>query len=260
MRVKPQGDQERHTEAWRALEDNLKTVRNMVRNSTKEINVLLAAAKRAGAAMENHKKSGARGSKLTARVAKRLVKTATARIENYHIATLWQVVVLATCVEAYLQDVLSEAAALDGTLMGRSGLSVPYSKVIASQSLSELAKAMRDNWARAWVAHGGPSKWLKRLEALGARGYEVNLATQMELIWGVRHLVVHHAGTATTEFLALYPQTPKSPEGKIRVGSKGLGSFVEACKAFLDVTEEYLLSRYPTLGSKADLKRTNESS
>src|SRR5207247_11316116 len=120
-------------------------------------------------------------------------------------ASLWQVVMLVTCVEAYLQDVLSAAARADPDLMSKSQQLAPYADIIAATSLDELANELRARWARGWLADGGPTRWISRFERMGARGYPDDLAARLERIWGIRHVVVHSAGVATPDSVQRHP-------------------------------------------------------
>ena len=130
-------------------------------------------------------------------------------IERFQAHKPWAVVILATCVEAYLQDLLADAAGIDTDLMGRSEQRAMYSDVIAAASLDELAAGSRTKWARGWVADGGPAKWIRSLLAMSARGYADDLSARLELVWGIRHVVVHRAGTADADFVG--PHRARNP-------------------------------------------------
>ena len=67
----------------------------------------------------------------------------------------WQVVVLVTCVEAYLQDVLSAAARLDPTLMAKSDQQAPYADILAATTLEDITNELRARWARGWLERHG---------------------------------------------------------------------------------------------------------
>jgi hypothetical protein len=154
---------------------------------------------------------------------------------------------LVTCVEAYLQDVLAGAAAVDPTLMSKSEQSAAYSDVIEAASLQALGDKLRDQWARAWLSRGGPTRWIDRLEKMGARGYPSNLAGRLELFWGIRHLAVHTAGVATAEFIARHPGVVKAPGDRVKVNNNYFKSFIDAVWEFVKPTEKYLLARYPSM-------------
>ena len=92
-----------------------------------------------------------KATRLLKRVAK-TVKSATDRVE---IITLWQVVMLVTCVEAYLRDVLAAAASVDDELMNKSEQRAVYADVIGAASLEALAHDLRVRWARGWLRDRG---------------------------------------------------------------------------------------------------------
>lgn len=159
----------------------------------------------------------------------------------------WQVVILVTCVEAYLQDVLEAAAAIDPELMAKSEQTALYADVMAALSLDELATDMRRMWASKWLSDGGPTRWLERLERMGARGFPSDLKEKLELIWGIRHATVHRAGVATPDFVRRHPGAVKAIGNRIKVGQKQLSEYVHATISMLEPIERYFLSRYPAL-------------
>jgi hypothetical protein len=173
------------------------------------------------------------------------------QLERYGTTTLWQVVMLVTCVEAYLQDVLTAAASIGPELMNESQQKVPYADVIAANSLEELSNEMRARWARGWLRDGGPTRWISRLGKMGARCYPTDLAPQLELIWGIRHTVVHSGGIATAEFVRRHPGVVKAAGTPLRVGTRDIVRYIDATKVFMTPTEEFFLARYPSLAVEA---------
>jgi hypothetical protein len=160
---------------------------------------------------------------------------------------LWQVVILVTCVEAYLQDMLTAAASVDPQLMSKSEQLAPYSEVIAAASVEALANELRVRWARGWLSDGGPSRWIERLSKMGARGYPNDLAPRLERFWGIRHVVVHAAGVATADFVKRHPGVVKAAGDRVRVDHHDFKKFFEAVKEFLGPSERFFLARYPLL-------------
>jgi hypothetical protein len=108
------------------------------------------------------------------------------RLERYRTATLWQVVMLVTCVEAYLQDVLAAAASVDPEFMRESKQVAPYADVVSATSLDDLANDLRQRWARGWLSDGGPTRWISRLNGMGAKSFPTDLAPRLELAVEVR--------------------------------------------------------------------------
>ncbi len=235
-----------HTNAWLAFEQNLDSISHMVYLGGREIRLLKAEATRLSNLEIGDLTKKANEAKLI-RSIKRFSKTTQARLERYGTVNLWQVVMLVTCIEAYLQDLLSIAASVDPELMSKSQQLAPYADVIAATSLADLANDLRARWARGWLSDGGPTRWISRLERMGARGYPDDLAPRMELIWGIRHAVVHTAGVATKDFVKRYPGVVKAAGDRLRVGSKDYGTFLDAVKGFMEPTEQFFLARYPSL-------------
>jgi hypothetical protein len=68
----------------------------------------------------------------------------------------------------------------------------------------------------------------------------------LELIWGIRHVVVHAAGIATADFVKRHPGGGAAGD-HVRVGSRAFGTFIESVKGFMEPTERFFVKRYPSL-------------
>jgi hypothetical protein len=169
------------------------------------------------------------------------------RLDRLNTTMLWQVVMLVTCIEAYLQDLLAAAASVDPELMSKSQQVAPYADVVSATSLDELADELRRRWARGWLSDGGPARWVSRLDRMGARDYPDGLAPRLELIWGIRHVAVHSAGVATADFLKRHPGAVGAVGDRVKVRSQQFSAFLGAARDFLGPTERFFLARYPSL-------------
>jgi hypothetical protein len=243
-----------HTEAWMALERNLKSISHMLALGAREIALVKTAA------IRRHKTPVGDLTKRTERAKlvrslKHFNATLQLRLERYGTATLWQVVMLVTCIEAYLQDLLVAAASADPEFMRKSQQVAPYADVVSATSLDDLANELRRRWAHGWLSDGGPTRWISGLHKMGARGYSVGLAHRLELIWGIRHVTVHTAGVATADFLKRHPSAAGAVGDRVRVSSGQFKAFLEATHDFLEPTERYFLARCPSLLASTSLER-----
>jgi hypothetical protein len=237
-----------HTKAWAPFERNLDSIAHILALGRRELALIKGATTRLVASV-------GKSSDLTVKPAvvklqryvNRYNKSVLTRIDRFQTATLWQVAMLVTCVEAYLQDLLSMAASIDSELMSKSQQLAPYTDVISATSLEELASGLRARWARGWLSDGGPTRWISRLERMGATGYPNDLAPRLELIWGIRHVVVHAAGVATADFVKRHPGIVAAAGDRVRVGNHDFGVFYEATLRFLEPTDRFFLARYPSL-------------
>ena len=118
---------------------------------------------------------------------------------------LWYVVMLVTFVEAFLHDVLTECAEIDPRLMAQSEQQVNYSEVQRLGSMEAVVQELRSRWARNFIDDGGPARWIDRLARMGVSGFPKDLGVRLEEAWGVRHIVVHRAGVANSEFAERHP-------------------------------------------------------
>lgn len=237
-----------HTRAWATFEENLDGVGHFIAVAQRDADLLMREAKRFSVALEKEKRGIAVDKAMRiVRKADRYFETFGAGVARLKTVTLWKLVLLVTCVEAYLQDVLVGAASVDKEIMGGSEQCAVYDDVITATSLDDLANGLRVRWARGWLSDGGPKRWLKRLELLGARGYPSDLADRLELWWGVRHVVVHSAGVTTEDFVKRHPGVVKKPGERLLASSHDVKAFLGAMTAFMEPTEAFFLKRCPAL-------------
>jgi hypothetical protein len=236
-----------HTKAWLTFEQNLDSVHHMVLLGGRELRLLGAEARRLSTHLEKHDLTKKANVANVTKAVQRFSKATEARVERYGTTKVWQVVMLVTCVEAYLHDLLCIAASVDPELMNKSQQLAPYADVIAATSLAELAGDLRARWARGWLSDGGPTRWISRLERMGARGYPDGLAPRLELIWGIRHIVVHGAGVTTKDFVKRHPGVVTAAGDRLGTKNVDFGSSLEAVKGFMEPTENFFLARYPSM-------------
>ena len=163
----------------------------------------------------------------------------------------WQAVMTVTFTETYLQDVLSEAAALDPTLIKDSKLSATYEEILSADSLELLTLDLRRRWASRNFVDSGPTNWIKRLRQMGAANIDPRLAQPMEELWGIRHLLIHNAGIVTPEFSRIHKGVGCAVGSQITVLSEKLIYYLDRSAAFVNQTDEYLLNRFPALAHDA---------
>jgi len=185
----------------------------------------------------------------SAKSVNKIVESVKSEVDNILSANRWRLVILVTCVEAYLQDVLTDAARLDSSLMKNAQQSALYLQIVRAASLDELELDVRTAWARHWLENRrGPAKWVKSLTHMGARGYPKNLEERMERLWGVRHLIVHRAGRADRQFMDRHPEVVKSIGDMVPISNADFTKFLDVVRDFLEPTEKYFLARFPVLG------------
>lgn len=152
-------------------------------------------------------------------------------------------VIIVAVVEAYLKDVLIFAAGIDATLMERTEQAATYQAVLNANSLEALLLDFRGKWARRFVDSGGPTKWINSLEAMGARSYRLETVSQMETLWGVRHLIVHSAGIANGDFVRRHPELKGQVGKRFIVNNAQIKQWVAAMYDFVEVTDQYFVQR-----------------
>jgi hypothetical protein len=241
------------TKALLSLEENLERLGHMLSLTKHEATMLAAQAKRLSASVIPDVRSKPELSKLLRRL-NRFTESLTKRSERLQTLHQWQIVMLVTCTETYLQDLLAEAAKIEPELMRNSQQLASYADIVGATSLELLADGMRSRWARNWLADGGPTRWISRLEKMGARNYPTNLSRELERFWSIRHLVVHSAGVVTPEFRKKHPELGKAWPVQINVTHHYIKKFVEEIGKFLEPTEAYFIKRFPLMAAESKSK------
>ena len=149
----------------------------------------------------------------------------------------WYVVMHVTFAEAYLQDVLEMCARADPDVMGDSKPSATYEEICAADSKELIEEELRLKWARSFLDHRGPARWIERLDKMGVRDYPAGLAQTLEEAWGVRHVVVHKAGVATHDFVRRHPEFGATVNERIPLKPERVLSYIKAISQFVEVTD-----------------------
>ena len=183
------------------------------------------------------------------------IATGDERIAKYHTVARWMVVMYVTCVEAYLQDLLTAAIEADSEIMGDSKQEIRYADVIAGGTFNALVEKMRRTWVDNWMA-GPPSKWFERLDKTYAPKFEAGTRETMKLCWEMRHLVVHDAGRITPKFLISHPDSAKKVDDYLTIIPKQILAFGTAIGNFVRPIDHCLLRRYPSLNVNSKPRKT----
>jgi hypothetical protein len=155
----------------------------------------------------------------------------------------WLAVMYVTFCETYLQDVLSYASAGDATIMRNTEQVATYEEVVLAPSIEALAEELRLRWARNFLDRGGPRAWIERLQRMGATGYPEEIGERLEELWGVRHVVVHRAGVATSDFCRRHPGFDAVPGQVLDISSELSARYLDAVRTFCQRTDEMFSAR-----------------
>ena len=175
------------------------------------------------------------GTQTTSRQAKTLPSLRTASDPSF--LHLCYVVMLVTFGEAFLHDGLAECALADRSIMGNSEQRASYSEVVALGTFEAVERELRSRWARNFVDDGGPKRWIARLSKMFGGEYPADLVVQMEEAWGVRHMVVHHAGVATADFVMRHPRLTGVAGQRLSLPLQLVLDYAEAIGRFVRVTD-----------------------
>ncbi len=127
--------------------------------------------------------------------------------------------------------------------MERTGQTKTYQDAVNAKSLEELILEFRTEWARSFVDNGGPTAWTRRLEKMGASHYRPETVSQMETLWGVRHLIVHSAGIANPDFVRRHPELKAQVGKRFIVNYAQIKQWLAATYDFVDITDQCFVRR-----------------
>jgi hypothetical protein len=209
-----------HTKAWMTLERNLDSISHMLDFAAREIATMKTLAARLNKTSIGDLTKKPERAKLV-RSLGRYNATLRLRLDRFNTATLWQVVMLVTCIEVYLQNVVAAAASIDPEFMSKSKC--------------------------GGLTHGGPAARISNLVKMGAEDYPLELAPRLQFIWGLRHVIVHSAGAADAAFLKWHPGAAKAVGDRVQVNNRQFREFLAAAFEFLEPTDRFFLVRYPSL-------------
>jgi hypothetical protein len=172
----------------------------------------------------------------------RVVVTAHAFTEGAVLIRQWFVVMLVTCADAFLGDVLIEGARSSPMMMAgdrnEPGQSLSYTEIANAASQAAMLETMRSRWASN-ATRGGPRSWSKGIGNTRLRPpLDDGLVKVLEEAWGVRHVVVHRAGTTSTEFGDRHPDVGAAVGTQITVTDEAIARYALAI--------DELVSRFDT--------------
>jgi hypothetical protein len=176
-------------------------------------------------------------------VTKEILKEVTDLTGGVLIVHEMMPVLFVTIVEAYLKDVFIYAAGIDASLMDRTGQTLTYPEALNAKSLEEVLIEFRRKRARSFVDNGRPTTWIESLEAMGATGYRPETVSEMETLWGVRHLIVHSAGIANPDFVRRHPELKAQVGKRFIVNSAQIKQWSAAMYDFVEITDQYFVRR-----------------
>jgi hypothetical protein len=172
----------------------------------------------------------------------------TEQLGNYLVVRLfvheWYSVMEVTFAEAFLHDVLVECAAVDPQLMSDSKQSASYEELQGAASLEDVRLQLRGRWAKNFIDRGGPSTWLDRFTRMGAKQFPEGLADRLEELWGVRHLVVHHAGRLTNDFIKRHSTFTAMNDGRLSLDKQKVLGYVQDVSTLVEVVDRFVVNRY----------------
>src|SRR6266487_4909296 len=241
---KTEGDSKAHTPPYdKSFAPNIDKLSHILRYSTKAVEGYLLDLKAATSDLDVAAQSNPGNVQNLTDIVKRVASNTLELTAGILASHEFLPVLMVAITEAYLKDVLVYAAGMDPTLIERSEQSASYNDVLNATSLADVIEQLRRQWAKTFIASGGPAAWIKSLQKIGARGYRTETIGAMEALWGVRHLIIHSSSLVTHEFARRHANFPIAVGSRFIVNSNHLKQWFAAMCDFVEVTDRYFLSR-----------------
>jgi len=170
-----------------------------------------------------------------------------APIDSFETGSEATLVMLVAALEAYLRDVLAFAARRDPSIMKQYsvGISANTDQLMTYQSIDEFRDTLPLEWARVWLdRRKSPKDWIGGLRKLGVDGIAEDAASRLNLVRGIRHVIVHSAGIVDRDFVRQHPEAGRSIGDKIHVGDEGIRSAANSVFDLFAPTEEHFAKAF----------------
>jgi hypothetical protein len=177
-----------------------------------------------------------------AELSKRLNSTFDRLSEGTTFLHEWHIAMAATFAETFLHDVLVECCLVDPSLLGEADPSASYEEIVSATSLEALKANIYSKWARSFVDDGGPHRWSDRLSRMGVSALPSSVPI-LEEAWGIRHVIVHHAGVVSAEFVRRHPNLKATVGQRIELEPQQVIRYVQAMGAFVAPIDESFAAR-----------------
>jgi hypothetical protein len=159
-------------------------------------------------------------------------------IDVGHTMLSWQVAMRVSAVEVYLQAALTFLAVYDEEFIRTRGSEQAwtYDDVRSASDNDEMLWTFCHRWARSFIGKGGPHRWGKALREAGLGTFDESDVTDLEAMWGYRHVRVHEGAYLTREFATRHPEVTAAllQEGlspaRVRGWSSSADKFVAAAE------------------------------
>jgi hypothetical protein len=179
------------------------------------------------------------------RVAKNM-ETVSAKVagwlEFYRPAARWVVVMLISFLEGFMEDILVEIALKNPKIV--KGDEVPVRAIVTANSLEELKRDVRRNWAHDALRPNGPEKWRRTLSDLGAPTIDQKAIAETQYLWDTRNLIVHSRCIADKTYAIKYANRGAKFGVEVNVNMHFLKTTLPYLRVLVEWADTFL-TKYP---------------
>jgi hypothetical protein len=163
-------------------------------------------------------------------------------IRGLGLAGRWFLVIMVTVVETFLQDALAYAEFRHPLYVLESDRKIGYAQISTAESVEGLRGELCQLWAKGYLRGKTPSAWCAGISKKGAKLPPPEVIAGLDVMWQVRHCVVHNAGLATHDFARLYP-TRAALGAQINVDPAEYQGWIDIIREVVEGVEAWVQAR-----------------
>jgi hypothetical protein len=146
-------------------------------------------------------------------------------------------VMLISYIEAYFEDVLTDLARRNPTLI--TDPAIDTKRLMEIDSIDELRLEVLVSWAKGQVRAGGPRKWCGKLRDMGAKSINKAAVDVIQELYDIRNLIVHDRATISHAHARTYSRSGVVAGTKINITHSHLAHWLSAIKKLVDGVEVF---------------------
>lgn len=169
-------------------------------------------------------------------------------VSTREAARQWQVAMLVTAVESYVEDIMKACATIQPTLLldpkddqSKEERTVKVERLVKATDCKQLIDELVAEWARRFVDRG-PVKWLRVLRKWGLQSTVAG--NDLAYLWARRNIVVHGTATVTAELAKNFPDRDLTVGEPLPCTEGKLAADLAAAMHLVTDVDRFLAARY----------------
>jgi hypothetical protein len=162
-------------------------------------------------------------------------------------ACRWMSVMLVSFLETFLEDGLVEIAERNPRVV--KAVEVPTSRIFEVETMDDLRKEVRLQWAHDALRPGGPETWYRTLKGLGAPVLDKATIDSIQYLWDTRNVIVHSRGIAGAAYAKKYAKYGITAGSQVKVNLAVFGQWLKPVKHLTEWADTFF-QKYGSRGAE----------